>query len=47
VLAESVPMDDHGDGYGEHGDGHGNGHAEHAAITPAGDHAPGDEEPGG
>jgi ubiquinol-cytochrome c reductase cytochrome b subunit len=47
VLTESVPMDGHGDGYGAHGNGHGNGHAEHAAISPGGDHAPGDEETSG
>ena len=46
VLTESVPMDGHGDGYGAHGNGHGNGHAEHAAISPGGDQAPGDEETG-
>jgi hypothetical protein len=46
VLTESVPMDGHG-GYGEHGNGHGNGHAEHAAISPGGDLAPGDEETSG
>jgi hypothetical protein len=46
VLTESVPMDGHGGGYGEHGNGHGNGHAEPAAISPGGDHAPGDEEAG-
>ncbi|HEV2242789.1 MAG TPA: ubiquinol-cytochrome c reductase cytochrome b subunit [Streptosporangiaceae bacterium] len=47
VLTESVPMDGHGGGYGEHGNGHGNGHAEHAAISPGGDLAPGDEETSG
>jgi ubiquinol-cytochrome c reductase cytochrome b subunit len=46
VLTESVPMDGHGDGYGAHGNGEGNGHAEHAAISPGGDHAPGDEQAG-
>src|SRR5262249_4868833 len=53
VLTESVPMDGHGGGYGGHGNGHGNGHgdgnghAEHAAISPGGDLAPGDEEADG
>jgi ubiquinol-cytochrome c reductase cytochrome b subunit len=47
ALTESVPMDGHGDGYGAYGNGHGNGHAEHAAISPGGDLAPGDEETGG
>jgi ubiquinol-cytochrome c reductase cytochrome b subunit len=46
VLTESVPMDGGGNGYGGHGNGHGNGHAEPAAISP-GEHAPGEEEPGG
>ncbi len=41
VLAESVPLDGHGNGYGGHGnghgDGHGDGHAEPAAIPSGGD----------
>jgi ubiquinol-cytochrome c reductase cytochrome b subunit len=44
VMAESVPLELHGNGYGGHGDGHGNGHAaEPAAIPSGGQQAAGDE----
>jgi ubiquinol-cytochrome c reductase cytochrome b subunit len=43
VLTESVPLDDHGNGYGAHGNGHGNGQhgeAEPTAIPSGGQQAP-------
>jgi ubiquinol-cytochrome c reductase cytochrome b subunit len=38
VMTESVPIEDHGNGYG-HGNGHGNGHGEPAALPSGAEHA--------